>query len=731
MKRVLVIAPGALAAGDSAGLGNLAALTVRALAAEGVHTVVLSPHASCPAVRFAARAYAEPVDARSLAAIAAAESIDAIFIAAAGPELRQRVLDAKSPVPLVGIPGGTESLAKLAARSATTNLRSDGVESGTVLVEVLRDAQGELLTLGVFDASVAPALSDSTLTTVTDEARKRAHERAAAAALASSDIFGAISLRFVGGEPREIVFGARASTSFAAAIRQFPLAEALAAIARGGEVAQFAARLDGSDWEAIRVPVLVHARFPGSEGVAAGVGQVVKTPDESPARNVHTASNSQNGTIVVIGAGGASLDRPDGADGWAAEAVLAAIARGHHVTVVDDDPASLAGGLASTWTLASPLAAAGLVGTDVLGVFVAASPDPVESARAFELRNVPVLDGGSRTRSTLATLTRANTTHRSSARKLDVVLLAEASEEAESVTLGSVEYVEPASIHVGDSAAFFPPQTIPAPVFASAEDAARSLAASHSLRGLVTATFALEDEGPELLELRIGPSFVEPFVSRAVGFALGELDAHIAFGATLAELGVTDVSTPDFVAARESTMPRALLAASDAVLDGSKRSIGDAIGVGDTAAGAYAKALAGVGFALGDRSKHSVVLAPGPEAVDDATRGARKLYPLGFRLLAVGEVATALRGLRIPFQAVTEDEARAAIAHEDVALAFVTAGRPRATELRASALARGIPCFTSSLLFRAACAVLEEGVQDPVKPLPALRPAVSSIDAKH
>lgn len=159
----------------------------------------------------------------------------------------------------------------------------------------------------------------------------------------------------------------------------------------------------------------------------------------------------------------------------------------------------------------------------------------------------------------------------------------------ESVFVGAVEYVEPIGVHAADSAGLLPPQTLPELGLEQAEAAMRMLARSSSVRGLLTGTFAIavhESKPPVaiLIAIRHGPSTVEPFVSAATGLRLPELATELALGATIASLRLVDVSAPAFVAARESAMPRALLAASAASLDRTKRSIGEAMGIGSTLA---------------------------------------------------------------------------------------------------------------------------------------------------
>ena len=118
------------------------------------------------------------------------------------------------------------------------------------------------------------------------------------------------------------------------------------------------------------------------------------------------------------------------------------------------------------------------------------------------------------------------------ARKLDVVLLSDASE---SVVVGAVEYIEPIAVHAADSATLFPAQTVPESELRQAEVAMRAFAQRHGVRGLVTGTFALSTPetgalGPELVAIQLGPSSVEPFVTSATGIRLPELSTHLALG---------------------------------------------------------------------------------------------------------------------------------------------------------------------------------------------------------
>jgi carbamoyl-phosphate synthase large subunit len=174
----------------------------------------------------------------------------------------------------------------------------------------------------------------------------------------------------------------------------------------------------------------------------------------------------------------------------------------------------------------------------------------------------------------------------------------------------------------------------------------------------------------------------------------------------------------------------------DPALGREMRSTGEVIGLDDTPARAYAKALRGMGITL---RAPATGAAPGARGVllsvahRDRTVAidlARRFRAIGFDVLALGDVRAALTAARVPFQDGGNDELSTAIEQlrgGKMAYAVVTANGDdeiaRTRALRAAALAAHVPCFTTMRLAGLGCSALEEtpGPNEPAARVRALQ----------
>ncbi|MBX3197620.1 MAG: carbamoyl-phosphate synthase large subunit [Labilithrix sp.] len=284
------------------------------------------------------------------------------------------------------------------------------------------------------------------------------------------------------------------------------------------------------------------------------------------------------------------------------------------------------------------------------------------------------------------------------------------------VVIGAVmEHLERAGIHSGDSATVLPPFTLRADVVDEIERVVRALALELGVVGLMNTQLAVKDGRVYVLEVNPRASRTVPFVSKATGVPLARIATKVMLGKTLDELGVTDPPLGRHVAAKECVFPFKKLPGADTVLGPEMRSTGEVMGVGETAARAYAKALRAIGVQLraprpGETATALLAVARSDQSV--VVEIARRLRALGFTIAADAATARSLTASRLPAAALSADAAEDAIRRGDFAVAIVTAEGDeeiaRTRPLRRAALARGIPCFTTTALARAGCSALEE-----------------------
>ena len=312
------------------------------------------------------------------------------------------------------------------------------------------------------------------------------------------------------------------------------------------------------------------------------------------------------------------------------------------------------------------------------------------------------------------------------------------------VIAGVMEHLEPAFVHGGDAAVIIPAFTMNPEVVARIEDRVRALALELGVIGLLSVRLALVKGEIAVLDVEPRAGRTSSFVSRATGFPLVRVATKVMLGKSLDDLGITERPLPRHVAARERVFPFERLGV-DPALGREMRSTGEVIGLDDTPARAYAKALRGIGVSLRAPAAtpdardardartpvaDEVLLSVSERDKTAAIDLARRFRAIGFEVLALGDVRAALTAARIPFRDgadaasdIASDLTRAIddIRGGRVAFAVVTAtgdleiARTRA--LRSATLAAHIPCFTTLRLARLGCSALEEARTDRVRAL--------------
>jgi carbamoyl-phosphate synthase large subunit len=162
--------------------------------------------------------------------------------------------------------------------------------------------------------------------------------------------------------------------------------------------------------------------------------------------------------------------------------------------------------------------------------------------------------------------------------------------------------------------------------------------------------FAIQDRQIYLLEVNPRASRTVPFVSKAIGLPLAKIAARVMAGKTLRELGVTKDPIPTYVSAKEVVLPFIKFPGVDIILGPEMRSTGEVMGIDSDMGLAYAKAQLAAGVRL--PMEGSVFLSLNDR--DKLTMGdlGQELVDLGFRVIATGGTAAALRAQRIPVEEV-------------------------------------------------------------------------------
>jgi carbamoyl-phosphate synthase large subunit len=215
---------------------------------------------------------------------------------------------------------------------------------------------------------------------------------------------------------------------------------------------------------------------------------------------------------------------------------------------------------------------------------------------------------------------------------------------------GVMQHIEDAGVHSGDSACVLPPYLIGDRQVAEMRRHTAAFAEALGVVGLLNVQFAVKDGTVYVLEVNPRASRTVPFVSKATGYPLARLAAHVMVGRTLDELGLPDDLPLPGVAVKEAVFPFSKLPGVDSILGPEMRSTGEAMGFADSFGMAFAKAqiaadgslpLSGAVFVTVNDSDKPTVLPI-----------VRRFHEMGFRIVATEGTQKYLRARGVPAERV-------------------------------------------------------------------------------
>ncbi|GGR24852.1 carbamoyl-phosphate synthase large subunit [Agromyces mediolanus] len=297
---------------------------------------------------------------------------------------------------------------------------------------------------------------------------------------------------------------------------------------------------------------------------------------------------------------------------------------------------------------------------------------------------------------------------------------------------GVMEHIEEAGIHSGDSSCTLPPVTLGRAEVDRVREATRAIAEGIGVQGLLNVQFAIGAGVLYVLEANPRASRTVPFVSKALGIPLAKAASRVMVGATIREL-VAEGLLPEVdgsrvpldapVAVKEAVLPFHRFRTReggmvDSVLGPEMRSTGEVMGIDRDFPTAFAKSqLAAYGgvpasgtvfVSVSDRDKRAAILP------------VLRLQQLGYDIAATEGTAEVLRrnGIRasevLKFHDKPDAEATSVVelihrGEVDVVVNTPSGRSARADgyEIRAAAVAAGIPLFTTIAELSAAVASLD------------------------
>jgi carbamoyl-phosphate synthase large subunit len=288
---------------------------------------------------------------------------------------------------------------------------------------------------------------------------------------------------------------------------------------------------------------------------------------------------------------------------------------------------------------------------------------------------------------------------------------------------GIMEHIEEAGVHSGDSSCVLPPHSLPAAEIATIEDYTVRLAKALKVIGLMNAQYAIKDGVVYVLEVNPRASRTVPYVSKATGVPLPRIAVGLMLGEKLKSLlpGKTRLTVPkNFV--KSPVFPFNKFPGVDPALGPEMRSTGEVMGVGTHFGEAFAKAQLGAGTPLPDSG--TVFISVNDRHKVEAVEVARKLYGLGFQLVATRGTCAVIRQANIPCKTVfkvNEGRPNAADLLKGGAVQLViytAAGALSFSDERAirrGAVQYRVPCITTLSGARAAAEAIASRRRDPIR----------------
>ncbi len=266
-----------------------------------------------------------------------------------------------------------------------------------------------------------------------------------------------------------------------------------------------------------------------------------------------------------------------------------------------------------------------------------------------------------------------------------------------------MQHVEEAGVHSGDSACVIPAMSLGPDMVRQVEKATEAIALRLGVIGLINIQFAVYgDEELYVIEANPRASRTVPFVSKAIGVPLAKLACRLMLGERLEDIEPELPGPPRHVSVKEAVLPFDRFPRADSLLGPEMKSTGEVMGVASDYPAAFGKAQAAAGAVLPASGSVFISVTDGDKPA--ATQLAASLHDLGFKVLATGGTAGAIRRMGVPVERIkklTEGSPNVVDRIEDGEVDLVintptgSGARADGYEIRRAAVRRGIPCITT------------------------------------
>jgi carbamoyl-phosphate synthase large subunit len=277
---------------------------------------------------------------------------------------------------------------------------------------------------------------------------------------------------------------------------------------------------------------------------------------------------------------------------------------------------------------------------------------------------------------------------------------------------GIMEQIERTGVHSGDSIAVYPPQTLSPGVKAQIVDITLKLSEHLGIIGLVNIQFLVENERVFVIEVNPRASRTVPFMSKITSVPMANMAAKVSLGRSLSSFGFPEglLKETDEVSVKVPVFSLHKLSGVEIALGPEMKSTGEVIGRDPVFAKAMYKGMLAAGMKL--PAQGTVIVSVTDRHKQEAVEPLRKLFRLGYRIIATPGTAQTLQAAGIPAASFSMEDMLHSLRSfkADLFINTVTTGKTAASSgflLRREAIESGLVCMTSMDTVRAFTDTLE------------------------
>ena len=283
---------------------------------------------------------------------------------------------------------------------------------------------------------------------------------------------------------------------------------------------------------------------------------------------------------------------------------------------------------------------------------------------------------------------------------------------------GIMEHVERAGVHSGDSMAIYPPQKLEEDSKNIIIEYTLKIAKALKIKGLFNIQFVL-DEKNKVYVIEVNPraSRTVPILSKVTGIPMIALATKVIMGKSLKGLGYATglVKETDFIAVKVPVFSFSKLTMVDTFLGPEMKSTGEVMGVDKEYNKALNKALVASGIKI--PAAGNVLLSIAQRDLDEGVEIAKKLFNMGYKLLATNHTYSYLKERGINVKLIPIEEVQRWLKEDRIDLVINTPTKGKIPtrngfSIRRTAMEYNVPCITSFDTLNAILATIERNREE-------------------